>query len=166
MKPTPEEAAGLATKIAEAEERLQILEEEIEKIGQPAAHELLRRLEALKIEEAALKRNLKEALGMDDPGDKRMARIETLLEYIQREENAVGQEAEFLHQSPPTSSELAAQTGSKLVEMCRRAIRRVLGDHHPLGMSVFVNHSPQSLEERYGKPAGSDSPETPGGKEA
>jgi hypothetical protein len=26
----------------------------------------------------------------------------------------------------------------------------VVGGHHPLGMSVFVNHSPQLLEERYG----------------
>jgi len=164
MKPTPEETAGLAAKIAESEERLQILEEEIEEIGQPAAQELKRRLDALRIEETALKRNLVEALDMDDPGAKRMANIEALLEYIQREESAVGREAEFLHQSSPTSPELAAQAGSKLVDLCRRAIRRVLGDHQPLGKSVFVNHSPQLLEKRY-KPGKEDaSGASPGDK--
>jgi chromosome segregation ATPase len=150
MKPTPEETAELARKIADAEQRLQWLEEEINEIGQPAAHELKRRLDAMKIEEAALKRNLAEALGMDDPGEKRMIRIETLLDYIRREEAAVEREAEFLHQSPPTSAEVAAQAGSKLLQLCLRAIHRVVGGHHPLGMSVFVNHSPQLLEERYG----------------
>jgi hypothetical protein len=79
-----------------------------------------------------------------------MAKIQALLAYIQREEAAVEHEAEFLHQSPMTSSELAAQAGSRLVDLCLRAIRRVFGDHHPLGMSVFVNHSPQLLAERYG----------------
>lgn len=150
MKPTPEAIAALATQIAGAEARLQNLEWEIEEIGQPAAHELQRRLDALKIEEAALKRNLEEALGMDEPGDARMARIEALLAYIQNEETAVEREAEFLHQSPPTSAEIATQVGSRLVDLCLRALKRVVGDHHPLGMSVFVNHSPQLLEERYG----------------
>jgi len=150
MKPTSEETATLVRKIAEAEERLQYLEDEIEEIGQPAGHELKRRLDALKIEEAALKRNLLEALDMDDPGDRRMEKIDALLEYIRREEDAVEREAEFLHQSPPTSAEVAAQTGAKLLDMCLRALKRVVGDHHPLGMSVFVNHSPNLLEERYG----------------
>lgn len=150
MKPTPEETAALARKIAEVEERLQNLEWEIEEIGQPAAHELKRRLDALKIEEAALKRNLSEALGTQEPGDARMAKIEALLEYIQREEAAVEHEAEFLHQSSPTSAEVATQAGAHLVALCLRAIKRVVGGHHPLGMSVFVNHSPQLLHERYG----------------
>ena len=150
MKPNSEETATLVRKIAEAEERLQFLEEEIEDIGQPAGHELKRRLDALRIEEAALNRNLLEALDMDDPGDRRMEKIDALLEYIRREEDAVEREAGFLHQSAPTSAEVAAQTGAKLLTMCLRAIKRVVGDHHPLGMSVFVNHSPNLLEERYG----------------
>jgi chromosome segregation ATPase len=150
MKPTPEAIAALATQIAGAEARLQNLEWEIEEIGQPAAHELQRRLDALKIEESALKRNLEEALGMEEPGDARMAKIEALLAYIQSEESAVEREAEFLHQSPPTSAEIATQVGTRLVDLCLRALKRVVGDHHPLGMSVFVNHSPQLLEERYG----------------
>lgn len=93
---------------------------------------------------------------MEDPGDARMTKIEALLDYIQREESAVEREAEFLHQSPPTSAEVAAQAGSRLVGLCLRAIKRVLGDHHPLGMSVFVNHSPQLLHERYGLGGESD----------
>ena len=160
MKPTPEEIAALARKISEVEERLQNLEYEIEEIGQPAGHELKKRLDALKIEETALKRNLAEALDLADPGEKRMAKIEALLEYIQREEASVEREAEFLHQSPPTSAEVAAQTGAKLVGLVLRAIKRVVGDHHPLGMSVFVNHSPQLLDERYGLHGA----ETPAGK--
>jgi chromosome segregation ATPase len=150
MKPTPEEIAALASQIASVEDKLQSLEWEIEEIGQPAAHELQHRLDSLKIEEKALKRNIEEALGMDDPGEARMAKIEALLAYIQREEASVEREAEFLHQSPPTSAEFAAQAGSRLVDLCLRALKRVVGDHHPLGMSVFVNHSPQLLAERYG----------------
>jgi chromosome segregation ATPase len=150
MKPSPEAIAALAQQIAEAETKLQNLEWEIEEIGQPAAHELQRRLDALNIEEHALKRNLAEALGMEEPGDARMAKIEALLAYIQSEESAVEREAEFLHQSPPTSAEIATQAGSRIMDLCLRALKRVVGDHHPLGMSVFVNHSPQLLEERYG----------------
>jgi chromosome segregation ATPase len=150
MKPSPEAIAALAQQIAEAETKLQNLEWEIEEIGQPAAYELQRRLDALKIEEHALKRNLEEALGMEEPGDARMAKIEALLAYIQSEEAAVEREAEFLHQSPPTSAEIATQAGSRIMDLCLRALKRVVGDHHPLGSSVFVNHSPQLLEERYG----------------
>lgn len=150
MKPTPQEIAALAKQVAEAEIKLQQLEWEIEEIGQPAAHELQRRLDALKVEEQALKRNLTEALGMDEPGDARVAKIEALLAWIQSEEAAVEHEAEFLHQSPLTSAEIAAKAGSRIVDLCLRALRRVVGNHHPLGMSVFVNHSPQLLAERYG----------------
>lgn len=150
MKPTPEDIAALASQIASVEAKLLSLEWEIEEIGQPAAHELQRRLDSLKIEENALKRNIEEALGMDDPGEARMARIEALLAYIQREEASVERDADFLHQSPPTSAEFAAQAGSRLVDLCLRALKRVVGDHHPLGMSVFVNHSPKVLAERYG----------------
>jgi chromosome segregation ATPase len=150
MKPSPEEIAALAKQIAEAEATLQKLEWEIGEIGQPAAHELQRRLDALKIEERALQRNLTEALDMDEPGDARMAKIEALLAWIRSEEADVERETEFLHQSPPTSSEFAAQAGSRIVELCLRALKRVVGEHHPLGMSVFVNHSPDLLTERYG----------------
>lgn len=150
MKPAPEEIAALARQIAKSETKLQQLEWEIEEIGQPAAHDLQRRLDALKVEERALQRNLTEALGMDEPGDARMAKVESLLSWIQSEESSVERETEFLHQSPPTSAELAAQAGTRMVDLCLRALKRVVGKHHPLGMSVFVNHSPDLLEERYG----------------
>jgi chromosome segregation ATPase len=150
MKPAPEELAALAKQVATAEATLQRLEWEIKEIGEPAAHELQRRLDALRIEENALRRNLTEALAMDEPEDTRMAKIEALLTYIRNEEASVGWEAQFLHQSPPTSAELTAQAGSQIFNLCLRAVKRILGDHHPLGMSVFVNHSPQLLAERYG----------------
>lgn len=150
MKPTPQEIAAFAKQIAEAEATLQKLEWEIESIGQPAGHELQRRLDALKIEEHALQRNLNEALGMDEPGDARMAKIKALLAWIRAEEAALERETEFLHQSPPTSAELAAQAGNRILDLCLRALKRVVGDHHPLGMSIFVNHSPDLLAERYG----------------
>jgi chromosome segregation ATPase len=150
MKPNPEEIAALARQIAEAEDKLQKLEWEIEEIGEPAANELQRRLDALKIEEHALKRNLGEALGMEEPEDTRMEKIEALLAYIQTEQAAVKREAEFLQQAAPTSTEIVTQAGSRLMDLFLRALNRVFGDRHPLGESVFVNHSPQLLAERYG----------------
>jgi FtsZ-binding cell division protein ZapB len=150
MKPTPESISLLAQKIAESEAKLQSLEWEIEEIGQPAAHELKRRVDALKIEEAALQRNLSEALGMEEPDSVRMAKIEALLAYIQREESSVAHDAAFLHQSGHTTAEFAAQAGGRLVELCLRALKRVLGNHRPLGQSVFVNHSHELLASRYG----------------
>jgi hypothetical protein len=150
MKRTPEDMSALAREVAQAEANLQNLELEIAEIGQPAAHELKRRFDALKIEEKALKRNLAEALGMQEPDSVRMKKIEALLHSIQREEASVEHDAHFLHQSPPTSAELAVQAGARLVELCQRALKRLLGNRHPLGMSVFVNQSPASLATRYG----------------
>lgn len=150
MNPNSENLSGLAREIARAEAKLQQLEWEIEEIGQPAAHGLKQRLDALKIEEAALKRNLAEALDMEDPGSTKMEKVEALLRYIQSEEASVEHDANFLHQSGHTSAEFAAQAGSRFVDLCTRALKRVVGDHHPLGMSVFVNHSRENLENLYG----------------
>lgn len=150
MKLAPEDLSALARKVAEAEAKLQKLGWEIEEIGQPAAHELKRRLEALKIEENALKRNLAEALGADESGSPRMEKIEALLRHILREEASVEHDADFLHQSGHTTAEFAAQAGSHMIDLCLRALKRIVGEHHPLGMSVFVNHSRENLEELYG----------------
>jgi hypothetical protein len=151
MKPDDPGMSALAREIARAEAKLQQLEWEIEEVGQPAAHELQRRLDALKIEEHALKRNLGELLGADHPDDAaRLRKIEALLDYIRREEDSLEHDADFLHQAGPTSSEFAVQAGSKLVGLVLRALKRVVGDHHPLGMSVFVNHNHQDLVERHG----------------
>ncbi len=150
MDTNAENMSLLARKIAKSEARLQELEWEIEEIGQPAAHELKRRLDALKIEENALKRNLSEALGMGEPDAVRMAKIEALLRHIESEESSVKHDADFLHQSGHTTAEFAAQAGSMLITLCLRALKRVVGDHHPLGTSVFVNHSHEHLASRYG----------------
>lgn len=150
MKATSETMSALAREIAQAEAKLQKLEWEIEEIGQPAAHELRRRLDALKIEEHALKRNLSEVLGMGEPDTVRMEKIEALLRYIQSEEASVEHDADYLRQSGHTTAEFAAQAGSLLLDLCSRAIKRVVGDHHPLGMSVFVNHSRENLKSLYG----------------
>jgi chromosome segregation ATPase len=159
MKSTPETMSALAREIARAEAKLQDLEREIEEIGQPAAHELRRRLDALKIEANALKRNLSEALGMGEPDAVRMEKVEALLRYIQSEEASVEHDAEFLLQSGHTTAEFAAQAGSLLVDLCVRAMKRVFGDHHPLGMSVFVNRSPESLAARHGRSDSAGNPE-------
>jgi hypothetical protein len=87
---------------------------------------------------------------MEEPEDSRMEKIETLLAYIQNEQAAVRREAEFLQQAAPTSPEIVTQAGSRLMDLFLRALHRVFGDHHPFGKSVFVNHSPQLLAERYG----------------
>ena len=150
MKTTLECMAQFAGQIAESEVTLQKLEWEIEEIGQPAAKELKRRLETLKIEESALKRNLTELIGLDNPDPARIEKIEALLNYMQREEDSMVHEAAFLHQSGHTSAEFVAQAGSSLVELCLRALNRVLGEHRPLGMSVFVNHSHETLVKRFG----------------
>lgn len=148
---------ALAREIARAESKLQQLEWEIEEIGQPAAHELQRRLDALKIEEKALKRNLAGLLDSDHTDDHvRLRKIEALLDYIKREEDSLKHDADFLHQSGHTTAEFAAQAGSKFVELVLRALKRVVGDHHPLGMSVFVNHSHKALADQYGLSAPKD----------
>lgn len=146
MKLPPENLSGLARMIAESEAELQRLCWEIEEIGRPAAHELQRRLDALRIEENALKRNLTELLDMADPNSDRLEKVIALLRHIQSEENSVAHDADFLHQSPPSSAEFAARAGAGLVDLCLRGIKRVIGDHHPLGMSVFVNHSREDLD--------------------
>lgn len=150
MNPNDENIAALAREIAESEVKLQMLEAEIEEIGQPAAHDLKRRLEALKVEENALKRNLAEALDIEGPDSARMEKVKSLLHYIESEEAAVAHDADFLYQAAPTSSEMAAKAGIHLLDLCLRALKRVVGDHHPLGMSVFVNHSRENLKSLYG----------------
>lgn len=141
----------LAREVALSERKLQSLAAEIHEIGQPAAHELQKRLDALKIEEKALQRNLLALLETGaGPEDRRWHKVEALLEWIATEEDSLGHEADFLHQSGKTSSEIAAQAGVHLVELVLRALKRVVGSHHPLGMSVFVNHTHKALAEQYG----------------
>jgi len=158
MKLTPEELSRLASKIAETETKLEHLSWEIQEIGQPAGAALQRRLDALVIEERALKRNIDELLSGDEPSEARIAKIEALLKHIETEESALGHEADFLHQGSPSSVVLVAEAGAKLVELVKRAIHRVTGDHHVLGSSVFVNHTHDELVAFHGLEEESNKP--------
>ncbi len=131
----------LALEIFQAEAKLCRLEQEIAEIGQPAGHALQLRLDALKIEDHALKRNFEEAQRLPQPDSARLLKIERLLHHIEREEQAVEQEAHFLQQAAPSSVTLAIEASAQVVELVSRGMKRMLGEHHPLGESVFVNHS-------------------------
>ena len=157
MKTTREDPSLLAEKILEAEAKLERLEQAVGEIGQPAGHELRRRLDNLRIEENALKRNFEESRRRGEPDSVRMEKIEVLLRHIEQEESSVGHEVDFLHQSAPSSVTLAVEAGSHLVDVFRHGMKRVIGDHHPLGESVFVNHSHANLAAQYGL----DEPEIP-----
>lgn len=150
MNHTPENPSLLAEKILEADTRLGKLEHVIVEIGLPAGQELRRRLEILKIEDKALKRNFEESRNCGEPDSVRMGKIEALLHHIEREEASLGHAADFLHQAAPSSMTIAVQTGAQVVDLVGRGVRRVLGDHHPLGTSVFVNHSHENLASQYG----------------
>lgn len=150
MKPNDDNLSPLAQKIFEAESKLENLELEIEEIGLPAATELRRRLEVLKIEGKALLRNFEESICRGEPDSVRLEKIETLLRHIEREEFSMKNDADFLHQAAPSSMTVVAQTGAHVVDLLARGVKRVLGDHHPLGSSVFVNHSHDNLVNYHG----------------
>ena len=140
---------SLDEEIAMTEAKLEELREEIQEIGEPAAHSLYDRLKALEIEENALKRNIAEMrMGGRSKAD-RLAKAEALLHHIEQEEEALAHEVDFLHQSPPSSVQLAFEAGNRLYHLGARGLNRILGDHHPLGSSVFVNHSTETLKERF-----------------
>lgn len=140
----------LAEKIAEVEARLDALEKEIDEIGMPAAQDLKRRFEALRIEDRALRRNFEESVARGEPDSVRLDKIVALLNHIDNEERSIEDDAHFLHQSPPSSVVLAAQAAARMIDLYRTAIRKVLGDHHPLGQSVFVNHTHDHLAAGFG----------------
>lgn len=143
-------ASLLETKIADVEAKLEVLEKEIFEIGLPAGYDLRKRLEALKIEERALKRNFEESMARGEPDSVRLEKIEALLNHIEKEEASVHHEADFLHQANPSSVILAAQAAARMVDLWHRGLKKVLGDHHPFGSSVFVNHTHADLVSDYG----------------
>ena len=140
----------LAAKIEEAETRIEKLETEIDEIGMPAGKDLKRRLEALKVEERALKRNFSETQEGKGAHDERLAKVEALLRHIENEESSVEHAAAFLHQGAPSTVVMAAEAGAKVVEAIRKGVKRVVGDHPFETSSVFVNHSHDTLVSRYG----------------
>ena len=150
MESTHENLPPLARKIAQAETKLEDLELQIAEIGLPAATQLRRRLEVLKIEDKALKRNFEDSVRRGEPDSVRMEKIEALLAHIEREEFSVKHEADFLHQSAPSSMIVIAETGAQVVDLLKRGVKHVIGDHRPLGSSVFVNHSHKNLVDYHG----------------
>jgi hypothetical protein len=147
---TPDPAAvlcPLAEKIAVMETKLDALGREIEEIGLPAAYDLKRRYDALRIEENALKRNFEESVARGEPDAVRLRKMEILLRHIEREEASVENEANFLHQSNPSTVVLAAHAAAGLLDLWRAGLKKVLGDSHPLGSSVFVNRTHEHLAE-------------------
>ena len=150
MKSTLEDSPLLAAKILEAETKLESLQQIVAEIGLPAAQGLKRRVDALKIEASALKRNFEESQLRGDPSSLKIEKIEALLVHIEREESSVEHEAEFLNHGAPSSMTLAVEAGAHLVDLYRRGVKRIIGDAHPLGESVFVNHSHENFESDYG----------------
>jgi hypothetical protein len=160
MNPAREDLSPLAKKIEEAELKLEQLEAEVEEIGYPAAAGLKRRLDALRIEEKALKRNFEESIKRGEPDSVRLAKVEALLQHIENEEWSVQEDAEFLHQAAPSSMAVIAETGAHMVDLLARGVKKVIGDHHPLGSSVFVNRTHENLVKYHGLPPGEDEVET------
>lgn len=150
MKPDPELLAAFAVKIAETEAILEKLEAEITEIGMPAAAHLEKRLAALKIEENALKRNFEEVQSGSDVDIERLAKIDLLIHHIRNEEASLEHEADFLHMAAPSSVTLAAKAGVQFIDFLKRGKDRLLGGRHPLGSSVFVNHTHEDLVQHYG----------------
>jgi hypothetical protein len=146
----PESPSLLEQKILEVEAKLEKLENEVTEIGQPAGRELKRRLDILKIEGKALARNFEESRKRGEPDSVRLAKIEALLHHIEDEESSVEHDADFLHQAAPSSVTVAVEAGAQLVDAVRSGFKRVIGNHHPLGESVFVNHTRANLESEFG----------------
>lgn len=140
----PETPSIIAAKILEAEARLLALEEEVAEIGLPASHELKRRVDALRVEEHALKRNFEATTRIGESDAVRMAKVESLLRHIEDEEASVGHDADFLSLAAPSSMGLAVQAGAEIVDLARRGMRMVVGEQ-PLGSSAFVNHTHDDL---------------------
>ncbi len=138
-------ANHLDAQIAYVGEQLEKLSEELHDIGEPASRALERRLNALKVEYKALQRNYGEFQHRDHDGALALQKIHTLLNHIEREESSLGHEADFLHQSNPSTMELAVRAGSQFVDLCRHGKQHLIGDRHPLGASAFVNQSGEEI---------------------
>lgn len=138
----------VAARLAHVDARLAALEYQLHRIGRPAANRLFERLEALKIEDRALRRNLGETC--DGTVHHALDRLEALIRHIESEERSVEHEAAFLGQSAPSTVTLAAEAGARMAAVIGKGLHRVLHGHHPLGSSVFVNHTHDQLVESHG----------------
>ena len=158
MNIKPYDTGRLEAEIEVADAKLEKLEEEIREIGAPASYALRERLEALKVEDRALHRNLAEA--ENQPGPRRRARriqqVEKLLHHIERAEVELEHDAHFLHQAPPSTLELAFRGGARLLEPIVRRWKRLKGDRQFLWHSPFVNHTHRDLRRGFGLPKKKD----------
>ena len=146
-------ANHLDAQIAQIGEQLTKLSEELHEIGEPASRELVRRFRALQVEYKALQRNYSEFQHRDHNGALALQKINILLDHIEREESSLVHEANFLHQSNPSTMELAVRAGSHVIDLCRQGKQHLIGDRHPLGASAFVNQSAdeiKAMEKRHG----------------
>lgn len=146
----------LAARIAELDARLGELEKQVAAIGDPANQELRARLEALKIQEHALKRNFAESQALGEPDSLRLARLDALFAHIEQEETSMEDDAHFLNNTNPSSVTVAAEGAAKMLHLWQRAIHKVVGDSHPFGASAFVNHTHEEIS------SGKASPREPG----
>jgi chromosome segregation ATPase len=139
-------ANHLDAQITSAGEQLEKLSAELHDIGEPASRALDRRLKALKVEYKALQRNYSEFQHRDHDGALALQKIHILLDHIEREESSLGHEANFLHQSNPSTMALAVRAGSRMVDLYRQGKQQLIGNHHPLGASAFVNQSADEIK--------------------
>jgi len=150
MNSKPGSLDTLEERILEVENHFGVLQQEIEEIGLPAGLDLQRRLEELKIEEQAVRRDIIGYLLDPEPDPIKVKNIERLLQRIADEESSVQDDADFLNQAAPSSVSLAVEAGAHLVGLYRRVLGRLLREHHPLGQSVFVNQTHDDLAARFG----------------
>jgi hypothetical protein len=150
MNTASEKISPVATKIIRLEIKLEQLALAISEIGLPASTDLKRRWNLLQIEERALKRNFDESKGKGQPDTLRILKIEALLAHIEKEESSMAHDAAFLHQASPSSMALLAEMGVHVMNFIRKGIKQIIGNHHPLGSSVFVNHSHDNLVAFHG----------------
>ncbi len=145
----------IAEEIARTESKLEELQHEIAEIGEPAAHDLRQRVEALKIGENALQRNFAEAQAGKKPDLERMKKVEALLHHIEVEEASVQHEADFLHLGAPSSVSLAVEGSVRLYDLGARGIKRILRDRRPW-RSPFVNRTYKTLAAKFNLPEEDD----------
>ena len=98
------------------------------------------------MEERALKRNFEESMRRGEPDEVRIEKIEALLRHIENEEKSMETDVHFLHEANPSSVTLAVEASQQMVDLYRRGLKKVIGDSHPLGESVFVNHTHEDIE--------------------
>ena len=149
MSHQPDSKGRLAEKIDATEKKLQALHVEVESIGEPASSDLQHRLEAIDVEEHALQRNFAELQEGKATDEKKLRKIEALLHHIEAEEANLHHEAEFLNQGAPSTLDLAYRIGSRCFDLGANGVKKIIGDHHILWHSPFVNTTIESLSSRF-----------------